>query len=190
MPDRQALRHHFRAQRRALSKNAQNQHALAIACTLQAWPELRRARNIGLYRAIDGEVDLTELAVELARAGKQLALPVVGAQKQMRFHAYRPGDTLVANRYQIPEPVAAAEHIEGRRLDILLVPLVAFDTAGNRLGMGAGYYDRYLSTLAAKPPRTIGVAHETQRSEIPLPVDSWDISLDRIVTEGGWQVGD
>ena len=70
----------------------------------------------------------------------------------------------------------------------MLLPLVAFDENGGRLGMGGGYYDRFLGSLPALlRPRLVGLAHEVQRSNAPLPKDSWDIPLDDIVTETGWQ---
>lgn len=191
MSERQALRRQFRARRHALSQHAQRQHALAVAHTLGTHEELRQAHKIGLYVANDGEVDLAPLAVELSRANKQLALPVVGEQKVMDFYRYQPGDELAPNRFHIPEPAPGADLVEGSTLDLVLVPMVAFDDAGNRLGMGVGYYDRYLARLGREArPRTIGIAHQVQHSEIPLPTESWDMPLDCVVTEAGWQVRD
>jgi len=188
MSERQALRRHFRAERRALSGEIQQQHAQAVARTLSVSTQVRDAPCIGLYWAADGEVDLAPLVAGLDPT-KRLALPVVDSQKKMAFYHYRPGDPLVPNRFQIPEPARDAGLVDGNSLDLLLIPLVAFDSSGTRLGMGAGYYDRYLATLdAVRRPRTIGVAHEVQRSEAPLPAAAWDIPLDAVITEAGWQV--
>lgn len=191
MSERQALRRNFRAKRRALSRELQKQHALAITRILTNSDEMLRSQRIGLYLANDGEVDLTPLANELANRKKQLALPVIGQRREMDFYRYQPGDKLLPNRFGIPEPAPGASFVEGRSLDLLLIPLVAFDAAGTRLGMGAGYYDRYLGRLEPHMrPRTIGVAYSIQRSEKPLPAEPWDIPLDRVVTEAGWQRGD
>ncbi len=150
--------------------------------------EVANAQTIGLYWPADGEVDLAPLIASLD-PGKQLALPVVSAKGQMDFYRYRPGDTLVPNRFQIPEPRLEAGLVQGERLDLLLMPLVAFDAQGTRLGMGAGYYDRYLGKLAAADrPYTVGIAYEVQRSDRPLPSAAWDVPLDAVITEAGWQL--
>jgi 5-formyltetrahydrofolate cyclo-ligase len=71
---------------------------------------------------------------------------------------------------------------------VLFMPLVAFDDSGSRLGMGAGYYDRYLGRLpGGLTPLLVGLAHEAQRSNTPLPGNPWDVPLDGVVTENGWQ---
>lgn len=138
------------------------------------------ARNIGLYAAADGEVDLAPLTLALHRMGKRLALPVIEPAGSMRFYRYRPGDRTVRNRYNISEPASAAS--PSGPLELLLVPLVAFDAEGNRLGMGAGYYDRY---AARHPCRLVGVAHDCQRATA-LPVAPWDQPLHGVVTESGF----
>ena len=188
MSQRQALRRHFRAKRRALPSEVQQQHAESIAHTLRQSNELANAQRIGLYWPADGEVDLAPLVTSLD-PGKQLALPVVSAKGQMDFYRYRPGDALELNRFQIPEPRPQAGLVRGEELDLLLIPLVAFDASGTRLGMGAGYYDRYLRALpAADRPYTVGIAHEIQRCDEPLPSAAWDIPLDAVITESGWQL--
>ena len=72
-------------------------------------------------------------------------------------------------------------------IGVVLTPLVAFDAEGSRLGMGAGYYDRCLATVAPPHrPQVVGIAYELQRAD-HLPSESWDIPLDAVVTELGWQ---
>jgi 5-formyltetrahydrofolate cyclo-ligase len=147
-----------------------------------------RCKRIGGYWANDGEVDLEPLLTELAYRHKKLALPVVTRRGHMRFFRYQPGAPLIVNRYNIPEPARGAAFLNGRSLGLVLVPLVAFDEFGVRLGMGAGYYDRYLGSLPAPlRPRIVGIAHEVQRSPDPLPCSTWDIPIDGVVTELGWQ---
>ncbi len=90
-----------------------------------------------------------------------------------------------ANRYGIFEPELNCSHIcPVAELDFILTPLVAFDSQGNRLGMGGGYYDRTLAQIpdnAVKKPVLIGIAHQCQEVDA-LPIASWDVPLDYIVT--------
>lgn len=185
---RRALRRHFRNQRRRLSSAAQSQHAKSVARHFFTSGLIRRGRTIGLYlpNAADGELSTLPLLARLLRARKRVALPVVSRAGSMRFHRYRHGDALVTNRYGIREPASNAPAVSPLTLDLLLMPLVAFDDRGVRLGMGAGYYDRYLDRLPpALRPRLIGLAHEVQRSSEPLPEAPWDVPLDGVLTEAG-----
>jgi 5-formyltetrahydrofolate cyclo-ligase len=82
----------------------------------------------------------------------------------------------------------AGTYLNPLAVSLLFIPLVGFDSAGTRLGMGAGYYDRYIGRLPpASRPLLVGLAHEVQRSERPLTREPWDIPLDAVVTESGWQ---
>ena len=103
------------------------------------------------------------------------------------FCEWREGDPLVPNRFAIPEPVPRRRPPHhARQLDLLLVPLVAFDARGNRLGMGGGYYDRTLAYLGHRThwrrPRVVGLAHALQRVDA-LPKNAWDIPVDGVITE-------
>jgi 5-formyltetrahydrofolate cyclo-ligase len=187
-PERNELRRYFRARRRALSVKVQYNNSLDVSRHLLNSGHLLRGKRIGGYWANDGEVDLELLLTELDYRHRCLALPVVNDRGYMNFFRYRPGARLVANRYDIPEPAAQAQFINGRSLSLVLVPLVAFDERGVRLGMGGGYYDRFLGSLPpGLRPRIIGIAHEVQRSNEHLPRSERDVSLEGVVTERGWQ---
>lgn len=186
--ERQELRQFFRQRRRALDVREQREHALRIARHLLNNPLSWSSRRIGAYWANDGEVSLAPLLGELEYRNRLLALPVVSAGGRMAFYRYTSAAPMIVNRYGIPEPGCGSGFVNGRSLDLILVPLVAFDEYGVRLGMGAGYYDRYVGALPVTlRPRVIGVAHEVQRSPDPLPFQDWDVPLDGIVTERGWQ---
>jgi 5-formyltetrahydrofolate cyclo-ligase len=186
--ERDGLRRHYRSRRRALSPLAHRNNSLNVARNLLNTGQMLRCTRIGGYWAADAEVDLDPLLTELDYRHKELALPVVNRRGHMSFFRYQPGAPLIVNRYNIPEPASGAPFVNGRSLDLVLVPLVAFDEFGVRLGMGAGYYDRYLGSLpAALRPRVIGIAHEVQRSPDPLPFGDWDVPMDGVVTERGWQ---
>lgn len=128
--------------------------------------------------------------LRLANArNKRCLLPVLRAhpKKKLWFADYRPGEPLKKNVYGIPEP-----RMRNRRLrppfalDLLLVPLVGFDSKCNRVGMGGGYYDRTLAYLRQRAhwrrPHLAGIAHECQRVEA-LESNPWDVPLDLVVTE-------
>ncbi len=147
-----------------------------------------RGRTVGVYMANDGEVDTLPLLKRLLATRKRVALPVIRDHEALEFYRYRANTTLVTNRFGIPEPAPGAPFVAPLALDLLLMPLVAFDGHGVRLGMGAGFYDRYLGRLpAALRPCLVGVAHEVQRAAEPLPCAEWDVPLDGIITENGWQ---
>ncbi|MCU0767615.1 MAG: 5-formyltetrahydrofolate cyclo-ligase [Gammaproteobacteria bacterium] len=179
----------MRAARRALDARDQHLHGLAVARLLCSQPSFLRARSVGAYLAADGELDPAPLIALAVAAGKRCFLPVLHpfAGPALWFCEWRPGDPLAPNRYAIPEPVATRRAPQpARALDLLLVPLVAFDDAGNRLGMGGGYYDRTLAYLRVRRhwrrPRVIGLAHALQRVA-SLPKNAWDVPVDAVVTE-------
>lgn len=127
---------------------------------------------------LDGEIDIRSLLHALADRGHPVVLPITPPRGQpLRFTRWRPGAPLVPGRFGTLHPV-------GEELvpDVLLVPLLAFDSRGNRLGYGGGYYDR---TLAALPGRlAIGCAFAAQQVAC-VPVEPTDIRLDAVATEHG-----
>lgn len=137
---RQQLRRDMRRRRRALSQAEQLAASHRFANRLSSSLIFRRARHIGLYLAADGELDPLPALLGADNAKRTLYLPVLPkhADAVLHFVRWTPGEPLIANRYGIGEPA-----IQGRRLtplwrlDLLLLPLVAFDADGNRLGMGA-----------------------------------------------------
>lgn len=154
----------------------------ALCRRLEELEVVRYARNILLYAAFGGEADLSAFATLAAAQGKQLAYPVCGENYQLL--AAVPGtDGWETGRYGIRTPVLSrATILAPENLDLVLVPCTAFDAGCRRVGMGKGYYDRYLPrcTRAQK----IGIAYEAQRAE-HAAVDPYDVRLDAFVTEGG-----
>lgn len=142
---------------------------------------LATADTVAAYHAQDGEVDLAPLIDVCWQRGIVVALPVL-AGRRMAFAGYRPNTALRNNRYGIPEPCQTQPLLEPT---VVLAPLVAFDVAGNRLGMGGGYYDRYLADHPAA--LRVGIAHECQRADA-LPSSSRDVRLAAVVTETGWRI--
>lgn len=184
---RPLLRRQLRERRRRLTAAEQHHAAGALARRLGRDTLFRRSRHIAFYLANDGELSLLPLLDRAARMRKHCYLPVVMPDGRLRFAPYRPGDTLAPNVYGIPEPARAGLRlVDARLLDLVLMPLVAFDAAGNRLGMGGGFYDRSLSYLRHRrhwrKPRLLGIAHEFQRVPALAP-QWWDVALDGIATD-------
>ena len=136
---------------------------------------------VGGYWPIGDEIDPRPLLEALDRAGCGLALPVVAAAtERLIFRAWRPGDPLESGAYGIPVPPGSAE---ARVPSLLLVPLLAFDRSGHRLGYGGGYYDRTIRHLRGQG-RLIGVGLAYGAQEVPaVPREGDDEALDWIVTE-------
>ena len=138
---------------------------------------------VSAYVAMGSEIDPCPLFEHLAREGSRTCLPVIQPLgNPLRFRAWLPGEPLVARTWGILEPGDGAAEVEP---DILLVPLLAFDRRGMRLGYGGGYYDRTLERLRAlKPIIAIGLAFAAQ--ELPqVPSARHDQPLDRILTNDG-----
>jgi len=133
------------------------------------------------FMPLKSEINPLPLMKKLAEAGATLALPVVaGRGKPLIMRAWRWGEPLDEGVWGIREPKPVAPEVEP---DILLVPLLAFDRAGNRIGYGAGYYDMTIARLRARKPVTaVGVAFAVQ--EVPaVPATPRDERLDLVLTE-------
>lgn len=185
------LRQSMRAKRRALSPTEQTSAARALLSQLACTSLLRTSRRIACYLANDGEIDPWFVMDRLWSTGKQVYLPVLSrtAHDRLWFAAVTPDTRYRPNRFGIPEPIAnETTLVRAQGLDLIFVPLVAFDAGGNRLGMGGGFYDKSLAFLQHRrhwyKPRLFGLAHDFQRVSA-LPTDAWDIPLDGIVTDAG-----
>lgn len=129
---------------------------------------------------VKNEFDARPLATALLRRGWQAAVPVVvTANAPMVFRRWTPESSMSTDRHGIPIPADGAELVP----DIVLLPLVAFDARGYRLGYGGGYFDRTLAAMVPRP-RTIGVGFELGRVADIRP-QAHDIRLDAVVTEDG-----
>lgn len=175
------LRHAASAQRDRAAEAAGPKASLTIARRLLGDFVFMKGAIVAGYAAVRGEADPFPLMAALANQGHALCLPQTRGG-DLVFRAWKPGDPLVVGRFNIPEPDDKARE---RRPDLVLVPLLAFDASGQRLGYGAGYYDRYLR--AARSKRTIsaiGIAYAGQELT-ELPHEESDEVLDAVVTEAG-----
>ena len=191
---RPQLRRMLRNARRALTPSEQRRAAIGLYRQLAQHPLFRRAKHISLYLPTDGEIDPRLLLRAAQRRGKATYLPVLSAwpRTKMVFQRVKPGEKLLPNRFRILEPrVNAKRQRKVWALDLVLLPLVGFDDAGGRLGMGGGFYDRSLAYLARRQswrkPTLLGLAHECQKVD-RLAQASWDVPLAGTVTDKQWYV--
>lgn len=183
-PDRAALRKILRARRRALPAAARIAGAEALADRLLALPFLPATGYVAGYWAMDGEIGLHAFQLRLP-AGLVYCLPLLHDDGTLRFAPWRAGDPLVTNRFGIPEPdVTADGALRAEDMALLVMPLVGFDDACHRLGMGGGWYDRSLAFRHDRPapPWLVGAAFTAQRVEA-LPREAWDVRLDAVCCE-------
>ncbi|KAA5803949.1 5-formyltetrahydrofolate cyclo-ligase [Alkalicaulis satelles] len=145
------------------------------------WPPLHSV--VAGYRPVRGEIDPGPLMETFWCEQARLALPCVdGPDQPLTFRAWAPGDELETGAYGIETPGAGAQTLTPA---LILVPLLAFDHEGRRLGYGGGYYDRTLASLRAQGPVTaVGLAYAAQRMK-RVPCAGHDMRLDWIVTEEG-----
>lgn len=184
-PNRRPLRVELRKQRREFSGPQRDQAQKRVARSLLRHRWFLRARNIGIYIAFDGELDLAALLRAVSHQHRQLFAPeLCPSPRGMRFVHWGNGET-VCNQYGISEPIAGRP-VDPRSLDLVLVPLVAFDASGTRLGMGGGHYDRLFAFLNNRRiwrhPKLLGVGFELQRLRA-LAKHPWDVPLHGAITE-------
>jgi 5-formyltetrahydrofolate cyclo-ligase len=171
------LRQHLRQVRQELDGVVLGQR---ISAHLAHNPRLLEAKTILAYVAFGSEVDLGSLFAALPE--KRWGIPRCLPQRQMQWHRYNPED-LVHTRFGLLEPTACSEVLDPDTADLILVPALACDRMGGRLGYGGGYYDRFLQNRLT--PKW-GIIPQACLLESPLPQDDWDQRLDGIQTEDGF----
>jgi 5-formyltetrahydrofolate cyclo-ligase len=184
---RKALRRELRARRRAIPPEARRQAAWRVAQHVRRHFRFHPGQRVALYAPLPEELDITPLAQLARRQGAILYLPRIVDRRRRRMIFVAARGPMRVNRLGILEPGAGAS-LSARWLDRVFVPLVGFDAAGMRLGMGAGYYDRAFAFLelrtAWRRPKLIGVAFAAQRVAA-IAGTPHDVHLDCVVTEEG-----
>jgi 5-formyltetrahydrofolate cyclo-ligase len=179
VPDKTALRARLRALRRRLAQD--DPHAAELAAALLPLERLPAFRAFSGYHPLGSELDPRPLMRRLARAGATAALPVAASRDAaLEFRRWEPGEALEPDAFGIPSPPRSAPALVP---DLVIAPVLAFDRAGQRLGQGAGHYDRTLANLRAlRPVFVLGLAYAGQEVEA-LPAEPHDERLDAILTE-------
>jgi len=176
-----AIRTTCRQVREKLPLAYQKQASAKICSVIRQLDQYRYAKRIALYHAFQGEIDLGELWRSAPGQGKFCYFPVMNPDKSLSFLPATPATRFIDNKYGIPEPdVDLSQAISPADLDVIFMPLVAFDDHCTRIGMGSGNYDR---TLAGQyHPLLIGVAYEFQHRATLIP-QQWDVPLTAVITQ-------
>jgi len=173
---RRALRATMRERRRSLPVRERLDAASTLAAHLL--PELAAHEGrIAGYWAVDGELPLHVIQAHLP-ATLRWCLPVLHEDRRLRFREWSAGQPLAPNRHGIPEPAEGAL-LDAGELAVVLVPLLAFDARGQRLGQGGGWYDR--SFAGRTKPCLIGIGYDWQAVSA-LDATTWDVPLDAVAT--------
>lgn len=178
--DKELLRGQMRALRRQLASSWRALASAAIISRLETLPFFQHAQIIQTYVALRQEVDTHELIRRLLRTGKQVAAPKVEAGNELRQYFISDFFELQPGAFGILEPQPESSRLASpEQFDLVLVPGLAFDRAGHRLGAGKGYYDRFLAQI--KAPK-IALAFAFQIVE-EIPIEAHDQRVNVIVTE-------
>ncbi|MDO8954204.1 MAG: 5-formyltetrahydrofolate cyclo-ligase [Gammaproteobacteria bacterium] len=183
--DKASIRKHIKLQRQKLNPEQCQQAArgLLYQFTQLNLPEFQ---HIAAYLSHNNEMDLKPLIEALWEQGKTCYLPLLHPfhTNELWFQPFHALTRLIPNRYGILEPEFEANTIAAAwELDIILMPLIAFDIKGNRLGMGAGCYDKSLAFAQSAPsPLLIGCAYQFQ-CLTELAIETWDIPMNKVITE-------
>jgi 5-formyltetrahydrofolate cyclo-ligase len=189
---RNQLRREMRARRNALSGTDQNIAARNLARVIARHRLLKPGQRVAIYLRHRREIDPEAVIAQARRRHCKLYLPVVTLARtfHMEFVRFDETSRLHPNAFGILEP--GRRRVRGiavRNLDLVLLPLIAADPRGWRLGSGAGFYDRLLSRLRTerrwRRPKLIGMAYEFQRVAMLEP-EPWDVPLDAVVTDRGF----
>jgi len=183
MPDhfKSAIRDSIKQVRAKISVTYRFKSSNQICARIRSLETYRQAKKIALYCAINGEIDLASLWDSAPLQGKACYFPVLNEDKTLSFLPAMPNTPFKKNRYGIPEPDVSLDlAIPVQELDLIIMPLVAFDLRCTRLGMGAGYYDRTLANV--KSANLYGVGYQFQRVDF-IEAKQWDVPLDAIITQ-------
>jgi 5-formyltetrahydrofolate cyclo-ligase len=173
------IRTQVRAVRRVLPLESCAERSGRACQQLAALPEFATARTLIVYAAMRKELDPSPLVLLARSQGKAIGLPRMEGDV-LRLHTYEPHDALEDNGYGVYEPSANAPRIAPERVDFIVVPALALDPRGHRIGYGRGFYDRLLPTL----PQAfkVGVAYDFQLIA-EAPNDAHDVPMNCVVTD-------
>jgi 5-formyltetrahydrofolate cyclo-ligase len=181
------LRREIQARRQGVSPDEAARAGEAVCAHLKGWGPFRGATRVALYAALADELPTRPTFEAVIESGRQALMPRVGGDGSLAFCGIGRWDELVPGSYGVLAPPPGAESVRLGGDDLLLVPGVAFDDRGMRLGRGRGYYDRAFPERTGGP-RLCGVAYELQLVDA-VPHGSHDRRMDAIVTERGlWKI--
>ena len=178
--DKKELRRYIREQKRQFTSQQLGEMSLCIMSSLLLHSQIQKADYVLMYHSLPDEVDTHSALDQLLAMGKKVLLPKVVSDTEMTIHEYTGQNSLKPSEpYGILEPTTSELSIINCQLSIAIVPGMAFDKQGHRLGRGKGYYDRFLSQI----PNIykIGVCFPFQMLE-SIPSESTDVVMDEVIT--------
>lgn len=176
------IRAQMRKLRAAVNADTRRAASQAITATLLARPEFALANEVACFLSLPQEIDTAALLAACHAQGKRVCVPAWdAANKAYVLVRLQPATPLVEGPHGVPEP-AAPKAVDPLTVDLVIVPGMAFDHRGGRLGYGKGYYDRILATCRPTCCK-IGVGYAWQVVEGALPLSGHDVCLDLVVTE-------
>lgn len=180
--DKQALRLAMKSLRQEMAQDGKAKaRKVALTAQITSLPAFQKAQRLMAYLAMPGEADLDDVIEVALQAGKEVYVPVCVTKTDMVAVRLTSLTAVTEGVLKIRIPQEPAQRISAEELDFILVPGVAFDLEGGRLGMGAGYYDRFLATVPKE--RCYGVAWQFQIVDESLPMDMHDKRMHAIVTD-------
>ncbi len=179
--DKAAWRRWAREVRRRVREDRGDALDAAVCERLLSWDRYADAATVAVYLAFGSEIDLGRVVLAATAAGKLVAAPRAGPAGRLTLHALVPGAALEVHRFGQREPLASSPLVDPEALDLVLVPGLAFDAAGHRLGHGLGYYDRLLPLLRPGAV-TVGVT-PADLVVAGLPVEPHDAAVTHLLTE-------
>ena len=182
---KRALRREMAARRAAVDQEASAAAGAAIAGCLAESPAFAEAQTVALFASLVGEPDMDPCFALAVAAGKRVVLPRCEGEETLVFHVVGTRAKLVPGAFGVLEPPAALPRLEVAHIELALVPGVAFDEEGGRLGRGRGYYDAAFPA-GSGGPTLFGAGFEFQLVE-RVPTGPADRRLDAVLTERGWR---
>ena len=182
--NKKQIRKEYLENRNKMSAEKREKASEKITERLLKMPEVKNAPTVFVYASYKTEVSTKKLIQTLLTEGRTVALPKVD-DKEMEFYQVTSWEELFPGFQGILEPqvCSGTEAVRPGPRDVMLLPGAAFDYAGNRIGYGGGYYDRYLNSLQGRKPFLVGIAFYKQIYPTFLPTESQDWKVDYVVTE-------
>ncbi len=182
------IRQHIQAKRQKLTKELQAEYSQEICRQVLDSGILDDAMHIAFYLPVRGEADPTYLQNLTPLTEKKFYLPILSANNEnhLEFALYNENTPMKLNRFNIPEPDVSPDSLltDPRKLDAVIMPMVAIDRAGNRIGMGGGFYDRTFAFRKTKrsQPKLIAFAYDFQLIDEQTP-QPWDVPTDNVALQ-------
>lgn len=183
--DLKSLRQQLKTKRKQVDKFQQQSSSSQILHRLRHFPQLQQAKRVGIYLHAFGEIQTQHMIEYCFAQHKQVYLPMICSMNQ-QLHWVKISKQQYRNKRFSHHPLGMQEPMASRamhvsKLDVLIIPLLACDVYGTRIGMGGGFYDKTLASAPNKPLR-LGIAHDFQLVQHRLPRQVWDQPLDVLIT--------